>query len=118
MRSHLLLKRNRRAAAKTVDCKQLSPMQAEVSQVPGYCSKFGMPLEPSTFAYNAIADPPLVRMFDPLAGALFNPVIPGSVLMSPALELVFGSVAAIPLALSPKGQVSTTNDRRRSLRSG
>jgi len=116
MRSHLLLKRSRRAAAKTVDRKQLSPMQAEVSQVPGYCSKFGMPLEPSTFAYNAIADPPLVRMFDPLAGALFNPVIPGSVLMNPAL--VFRSVAAIPLALSPKGPVSTTNDRRRSLRSG
>jgi hypothetical protein len=116
MKSHILLKRSRRAAAKTVHRGQLGSMQPEVSQMPGYSSKFGMLLEPSTFAYNAIADPPLVRVFDPLAGALFNPVIPSSVLMNPAP--VFRSVPAIPLALSQEGLMSVTKDRRRSLRSG
>ncbi len=56
-----------------------------VSYAPGYCARCSTPLELSAFDSDVSGVPILVRPFDPLAGAIFNPVFRGPARVSSAL---------------------------------
>ena len=107
-----------KAGGKTSDpsrgVKYVCPMHSDVvSYAPGYCARCSMPLELSAFDSDVSGVPILVRPFDPLAGAIFNPVLRGPARVSSAL--VFSSPpspSAEPKPESESIKESKVNIRR------
>lgn len=94
--------------------KYVCPMHPDVvSYVPGYCARCSTPLELSAFDSDVSGVPILVRPFDPLAGAIFNPVLRGPARVSSALVLNSApSPSAEPKPESESIKESKVNIRR------